>query len=186
MERGSRFPKEEREWAREREGQRDWFDLTRNTDLTCDLDRDGSRDSGHLTGRAWYRFETWKLAVILQPSLSSENDWNAAVWSSKIHSQKPITIAVNFAGVWARLQLGSTPHVISIIFWPTLSPETAGLSTIGHLESSRFWEHDPPPSLCVEGHRGHHWTHRCLNYQTWASHRRWLKSGHRRPVGAIR
>ncbi|KDO36812.1 hypothetical protein CISIN_1g0314362mg, partial [Citrus sinensis] len=24
----------------------------------------GSRDSGHLTGRAWYRSEDWKPAVI--------------------------------------------------------------------------------------------------------------------------
>ncbi|GAY68762.1 hypothetical protein CUMW_266720 [Citrus unshiu] len=45
-------------------------------------------------------------------------------------------------------------------FQPTLSPETAGLSTIGHLESSRLWELDPPPSSRVGGHRRDHWTNR--------------------------
>ncbi|GAY67400.1 hypothetical protein CUMW_256150 [Citrus unshiu] len=36
----------------------------------------------------------------------------------------------------------------------------AGLSTIGHLESSRLWDHDLPPSSHVGGHRRHRWTHR--------------------------
>ena len=94
--------------------------------------------------------------------------------------------AVDFAGFWAHFQLGSTPHVTSIIFRPTSSPETAGLPAINHLGSSRFWTFDLPPLPCVGGHGHHRWTHRGLSYQTWASRRRRMNSGGRWPARVFR
>ena len=70
--------KGKREGACEREREKEnRSGLTRESDPTRHFDPDGSRDSGHLTGRAWYRYEAWKPAVINLPSSPSKTNQKA-------------------------------------------------------------------------------------------------------------
>ena len=169
----------ERSHEREREREREvWPGWPANPTRTRDCDPAFSPDSGHLTSRAWYWSEAWKPTVLSSLSSSPKTDQNVGDLSSKL-TAKARFCSRQFRRSLAHFQLGSTPHVTSIIFWPTLSPETARLPAINHLGSSWFWKLDLSPLPRVGGHRRQHWTHWSLNYQTWASRRRRLNSGDR-------
>ena len=81
MERGKLVFKRKKRGAREKES---WPDFYPHTTRPATLNWMDLTDSGHLTGRAWYRFEAWKPAGITQPSSSPETDQNASNWAQKL------------------------------------------------------------------------------------------------------
>ena len=103
------------------------------------------------------------------------------IWARKL-AAKPVFTVVDFAGVWAHFQLGSTPHVSSIISRPTTTTRDAGVSPNDHQKACGFWSFDSLPATRVGGHGHHRWTHRSLSYQTLASRRRRMNSGDRWPA----
>ena len=75
---GAGFQKKKERGAREREGEREV-----DPNLTRVLDPAPVADSGHLTGRAWYRSKACEMPVTSLLSSPLKTDWNASVWSSK-------------------------------------------------------------------------------------------------------
>ena len=82
----------ERENTRERERERGVWPVWPGSDpVTRDRDPSISSYSGLLTGRAWYRSEAWKPAVVSPMSSSLETDQNAGDLGSKTRDQDPFS-----------------------------------------------------------------------------------------------
>ena len=112
--------------ARERERESLWPGWPANPTRTRDHDSSFSPDSGHLTGRPWYRFEAWETSYVSIPFSSPETDQNAGDLSSKTRGRglfSPQLISPEFGHISSWVLLLTSPASFSDQPRPPRTPE---------------------------------------------------------------